>query len=90
MRVLLADPCHRSAVSKLSARGFECIEKPQASAGELRQLLAGGEFDVLVVRSTLVTAEAIAASRSLSLIVRAGAGFNNIDVAAASARGIYV
>ena len=90
MRVLLADPCHRSAVSKLGAAGFECIEKPQVEAGELGPLLAGGEFDVLVVRSTLVTAEAIAASRSLSLIVRAGAGFNNIDVAAASARGIYV
>lgn len=90
MRVLLADPCHPSAVGKLSAAGFECIEKPQVEAGELGPLLAGGEFDVLVVRSTLVTAEAITASRSLSLIVRAGAGFNNIDVAAASARGIYV
>ena len=45
---------------------------------------------MLVVRSTTVTAGAIAASRTLSLIVRAGAGFNNIDVAAASARGIYV
>ncbi|MDE0654688.1 MAG: hydroxyacid dehydrogenase [bacterium] len=90
MRILLADPCHRSAVSKLSDAGFECIEKPQVEAGQLGPLLARGEFDVLVVRSTLVTAEAIAASRSLSLIVRAGAGFNNIDVAAASARGIYV
>lgn len=90
MRVLLADPCHPRAVGKLSAAGFECIEKPQVEARELGPLLAGGEFDVLVVRSTLVTAEAIAASRSLSLIVRAGAGFNNIDVAAASARGIYV
>ena len=45
---------------------------------------------MLVVRSTTVTAGAIAASATLSLIVRAGAGFNNIDVAAASARGIYV
>jgi len=90
MRILFADPCHPRAVAKLHANGFECIEKPQVKAGDLGPLLAGGEFDVLVVRSTLVTAEAIAASRSLSLIVRAGAGFNNIDVAAASARGIYV
>jgi len=90
MRVLFADPCHPRAVAKLHARGFECIEKPQVEADGLGPLLAAGEFDVLVVRSTLVTAEAIAASRSLSLIVRAGAGFNNIDVAAASARGIYV
>ena len=90
IRILFADPCHPSAVAKLGAEGFECIDKPQVEAGELGPLLAGGEFDVLVVRSTPVTAEAIAASRSLSLIVRAGAGFNNIDVAAASARGIYV
>ena len=90
MRVLLADPCHPSAIDRLGAAGFECVEKPHVEADELGSLLAGGLFDVLVVRSTLVTAEAIAASRSLSLIVRAGAGFNNIDVAAASARGIYV
>lgn len=90
MRVLLADPCHPGAVRKLRAAGFECIDKPQVGADELGPLLASGGFDVLVVRSTLVTAAAIAASHSLSLIVRAGAGFNNIDVAAASARGIYV
>ena len=90
IRILLADSCHPRAAAKLQAQGFECIEKPQVEAGELGPLLAGAECDVLVVRSTLVTAEAIAASRWLSLIVRAGAGFNNIDVSAASARGIYV
>ena len=88
VRVLFADACHRSAVAKLRARGFECVEKPQADADGLGVLLDG--VDVLVVRSTEVTAAAMAASRSLSLIVRAGAGVNNIDVAAASARGVYV
>ena len=88
VRVLFADACHRSAVAKLRARGFGCVEKPQAGADGLGDLLDG--VDVLVVRSTEVTAAAMAASRSLSLIVRAGAGVNNIDVAAASARGVYV
>ena len=45
--------------------------------------------EVLVVRSTKVTAAMMDAG-SLGLIVRAGAGYNTIDVAAASARGIYV
>ena len=44
---------------------------------------------MLVVRSTKVT-EAIMDAGRLALIVRAGAGYNTIDVAAASARGIYV
>lgn len=77
-------------MAKLRERGFECIEKPQLGAAELGALLGEVDVDVLVVRSTEVTAAAIGASRTLSLIVRAGAGYNNIDVAAASARGIYV
>ena len=90
IRILFADSCHPRAVDKLRGRGFECIEKPQLGAAELAALLAEVDVDVLVVRSTMVTAEAIASSERLSLIVRAGAGFNNIDVVAASARGIYV
>lgn len=90
IRILFADSCHPGAVAKLRSRGFECIEKPQADPAEIGALLAESDVDVLVVRSTTVTAGAIAASDTLSLIVRAGAGFNNIDVAAASARGIYV
>ena len=45
--------------------------------------------EVLIVRSTKVTADMMDAG-GLALIVRAGAGYNTIDVAAASARGIYV
>jgi D-3-phosphoglycerate dehydrogenase len=48
------------------------------------------ETDILVVRSTKVTAQAIEAAPRLSLIIRAGAGVDTIDLAAASARGIYV
>ena len=90
IRILFADSCHPRAVAKLHQHGFECVEKPQVGAAELGALLTDVDIDVLVVRSTTVTAAAIGASRTLSLIVRAGAGYNNIDVAAASARGIYV
>ncbi|MEZ4466976.1 MAG: NAD(P)-dependent oxidoreductase [bacterium] len=46
--------------------------------------------EVLVVRSTKVKADALAASPALQLVVRAGAGVNTIDLPAASARGIFV
>ena len=48
------------------------------------------DVDILVVRSTKVSKEAIEASPELSLIVRAGAGVNTIDLAAASKHGVYV
>src|SRR5207245_2199016 len=59
------------------------------SGDTLAAAIARESADVLVVRSTLVTASMLEAG-SLALIVRAGAGYNTIDVAAASSRGIYV
>ena len=53
------------------------------------QRIAASGAEVLIVRSTKVPAQAMSGGR-LSLIVRAGAGYNTIDVAAASAQGIYV
>ena len=47
-------------------------------------------YDVLIVRSTKVKAEVIDASDKLNLIIRAGAGVNTIDVAAAADKGIFV
>ena len=46
--------------------------------------------DALIVRSDKVTAEVIAAAKNLKIVVRAGAGYDNVDLAAASARGIVV
>lgn len=55
------------------------------------QLLeAVAEADALIVRSDKVTAEVIAAARRLRIVVRAGAGYDNVDLAAASERGIVV
>ena len=55
------------------------------------QLLeAVAEADALIVRSDKVTAEVIAAARCLRIVVRAGAGYDNVDLAAASERGIVV
>ena len=55
------------------------------------QLLeAVADADALIVRSDKVTAEVIAAARNLKIVVRAGAGYDNVDLAAATARGIVV
>ena len=74
--------------SILRQRGDECVVEPDISAEDLPNALEG--IDVLVVRSTKVTAEAIASSDQLSLIVRSGAGTNTIDCQAAADAGIYV
>ena len=51
---------------------------------------AVSDVDALIIRSDKVTAEGIAAATKLKIVVRAGAGYDNVDLAAASAKGIVV
>jgi D-3-phosphoglycerate dehydrogenase / 2-oxoglutarate reductase len=88
-KILLADKLHPTTITSLEQiHGMEVINRPELTANNLAEALS--DIDILVVRSTRVNAEAFAAAKSLSLIIRAGAGTNTIDVKAASARGIYV
>ncbi len=89
MNVLVADKFEQSGIDGLKAAGCEVVYQPDVSGDALAAAIADTAADVLVVRSTKVTASMLDAGR-LSLVVRAGAGVNTIDVAAASARGIYV
>jgi D-3-phosphoglycerate dehydrogenase / 2-oxoglutarate reductase len=89
MKVLVADNFEKSGLEGLRAAGCEIISNPELAGEALRDAIAATGADVLVVRSSKVTAAMLDAGR-LSLIVRAGAGYNTIDVAAASTRGIYV
>ena len=89
MRVLIADAFEQSGIAGLEAAGCEVVFQPGLKGDALREAIATTRADVLVVRSTQVTAPMLEAG-ALSLIVRAGAGYNTIDVAAASSRGIYV
>ena len=73
----------------LKAAGCEVVYQPDASGDALTGAIRETAADVLVVRSTQVTAPMLEAG-ALSLVVRAGAGYNTIDVATASKRGIYV
>ena len=89
MKVLVADAFEASGIAGLEAAGCDVISDPGLKDEALREAIAATKADVLVVRSTRVTAPMLDAGR-LSLIVRAGAGYNTIDVAGASQRGIYV
>jgi D-3-phosphoglycerate dehydrogenase len=89
MRVLIADKFEQSGRDGLQAAGCEVTYEPGLKDAALVEAVERIQPDVLIVRSTRVT-EAVLGAGALKLVVRAGAGFNTIDVAAASRRGIYV
>lgn len=89
MKVLIADKFEESGIEGLKAIGCAVISDPNLKDEALVEAIRETQADVLVVRSTKVSEAALDAGR-LSLVVRAGAGYNTIDVKAASARGIYV
>jgi D-3-phosphoglycerate dehydrogenase len=89
MKILVADKFEQSGLDGLKAAGCDVLYQPDLKDDTLTQALRESRADVLVVRSTAVNAAMLEAG-SLSLVVRAGAGYNTIDVATASKRGIYV
>jgi D-3-phosphoglycerate dehydrogenase len=88
MKVTIVDKLSPETVSELQKLGLQVEVRNDLSADTLPGAVA--DTDILVVRSTKVTAAAVNAAPRLSLIVRAGAGVDTIDVACASERGIYV
>ena len=89
MRVLIADKFEESGQHGLKAAGCEVFYQPELKEESLADGIERQRPDVLIVRSTKVNEAALSAG-ALKLVVRAGAGYNTIDVAAASRRGIYV
>ncbi len=89
MKIVVADDLPGSAVEILSAEGWDVDARSGRTPAELASDLA--DADAIVVRSaTKVTAELIAAAPRLRAIARAGTGVDNVDVEAASARGVVV
>jgi D-3-phosphoglycerate dehydrogenase / 2-oxoglutarate reductase len=88
MKVVLADKLPQNVIEALNALGATVVNNPKLKAEELASAI--GDAEILVVRSTEVHADCISTAKNLSLIIRAGAGVNNIDMKAANARGIYV
>ena len=89
MRILIADKFEQSGRDGLENLGCEVSYQPEAKDESLVAAITSIAPDVLVVRGTKVT-EPMLDAGPIKLVVRAGAGYNTIDVAAASKRGIYV
>jgi len=88
MKVLVADKFPEKYLTQMKELGLEVKYAPQLVENNLHDAIEG--VDILVVRSTKVNAASIEKSNALNLIIRAGAGVNNIDIAAANKKGIYV
>lgn len=89
MKVLIADKFEQSGLDGLAALGCEISFQADLKDDALTEAIRQTAPDVLVVRGTKVT-EPMLEAGPVKLVVRAGAGYNTIDVAAASKRGIYV
>ena len=88
MKVLIVDKLSSSTVTELEKLHLQVEVRSDLSADTLPGAVA--DVGILVVRSTKVSAATIQAAPQLKLIIRAGAGVDTIDLAAASARGVYV
>lgn len=90
MKVLIADKFETVGIDGLQELGCEVVSRPDLTADALPAAMREVDPRILIVRSTKVTAESLKAGTSLGLVVRAGAGIDNIDLAAASSLGVFV
>ncbi|MEM0344400.1 MAG: hydroxyacid dehydrogenase [Thermofilaceae archaeon] len=89
MKVLITDPMPADFIAELKKHGLEVVQVRTPPPEVLKEVVRG--YDAIVVRSaTRVTADVIMAADALKVIARAGAGLDNIDVEAATRRGIKV
>lgn len=90
MRVLIADKFEADGIAGLEALGCQVFSEPELGPETLPDALKRTEAEVLVVRSTKVPADVIEGASTLKGIIRAGAGYDNIDFEAAKAKGVPV
>lgn len=88
MKVLIADKFPEKYIEELKKSNLEVIYSPKLGENDLPK--AAEDADILVVRSTIVNSATLENSKKLNLVVRAGAGVNNINIPAANKKGIYV
>ena len=88
-KILIADLFSEEKISELKALGNEVIYNHELSGASLLQTLKEFSPEILLVRSTKVTEEHINA-KNLEVIIRAGSGYDTIDIKAANRKGIFV
>jgi D-3-phosphoglycerate dehydrogenase len=88
-RVLISDKLSPAAVQIFTDRGLEVVVKPGLDKDQLAEII--GEFDGLAIRSaTKVTAKLLDRAKRLKVVGRAGIGVDNVDLSAATAKGVIV
>ncbi|MGZ8306060.1 MAG: phosphoglycerate dehydrogenase [Allosphingosinicella sp.] len=88
-KVLISDQMDPKAAEIFRDKGVEVDERPGLSKDELKSII--GDYDGLAIRSaTKVTEDLLGAATHLKVIGRAGIGVDNVDIPAATARGIVV
>ena len=90
MNVLIADKFPEDGLEKIRSLGCNITYKQDLKGDTLLEELKSSNYEILIVRSTRVTSKMIDVSPVLSLIIRAGSGYNNIDIESASKNSIYV
>ncbi|WP_106640795.1 phosphoglycerate dehydrogenase [Allosphingosinicella vermicomposti] len=88
-KVLISDQMDPKAAEIFRANGIEVDEKPGLTKDELKAII--GQYDGLAIRSaTKVTPDLLEAATNLKVVGRAGIGVDNVDIPAASAKGVVV
>ena len=90
MRILIADKFQSSGIDALNDAGCEVTVDPDQTPETLPDTVVKHDPEVLIVRSTKVPKPVFDRGKSIALVVRAGAGYDTIDVPAASANGVFV
>ncbi len=88
MKVLVADKFPDIYINQMKELKLDVVYNPKLGENNLPE--SAKDADAIVVRSTIVNEKTITNGNNLKLIIRAGSGVNNIDVKAASAKGIPV
>ena len=90
MKVLIADKFEKVGIDALNKLGCEVEFQPELTTDVLADAVKEHDPQVLIVRSTKVPEAVFEAANQLGVVIRAGAGYDTIDTAAAGARGISV
>jgi len=85
LKILVADKFPDKYIQQMKDLDLEVIYSPKLGEKEISE--AAKDVDIIVVRSTVVNEETIISSKKLNLIIRAGSGVNNINIAAANKKG---
>ena len=84
MKVLIADKFEKVGIDGLKELGCSVVSQPDSRPRRCPAAIKEVDPHILIVRGTKVTADALNAGTALTLVIRAGAGIDTIDVAAAS------